>query len=249
MKGKEGMAANNNKETERQENDSVFYSVVTAKSDDRLSAAGMHSVEDRDEATDAPALSDVTVDEVVRLSSAPALHQDGAHRARVQRDHLTVFAANCAELGGAVPVADGHEVAAGHDVDEPARVLKQLGDDRGDGGDATLLAEGLADGGEELERLRGVDGEVAAVGHDGAAAPLAGDEEAAAAQDARYLREKGAVVANLRSTSVSARLERCRMEGHTARLIMRAWTKSMLAESKRKDSLMSCISNWTLGGG
>ena len=67
-----------------------------------------------------------------------------------------------------------------------------------DGRDAAAVAQRRAHGPEELGGGRRVDVDVAPVEHGGAAGPLVRDEEAARAQDARYLREKPAIVTDLR---------------------------------------------------
>ena len=163
-----------------------------------LPAACVHGVVQQTQARDAPRLADVALNEGVRLCRPGALDQDSAHGPRVQFDHVAVLTAELTQPGVGVPAADGHEERAGRDVREAARVEEELGDLVRDGRDAAAVAQRRAHRPEELGGGRRVHVDVAPVEHGGAAGPLVRDEEAARAQDARYLREKPAIVTDLR---------------------------------------------------
>ena len=167
-----------------------------------LGAAGMDGEARREQAANLPGFLDVAVDELVGLRRVATLQEDRAHRPRVHGDHLAVLVSKVAQGGFGVPVADRHVELPDVDVGEGARRLEEVGDALRDGVDAVPVAERVAHGREEGVGARRAGLDVPAVDEGGPAAPFARDEEATTAQHARYLREKGSVVADLGSTRV-----------------------------------------------
>ena len=167
-----------------------------------LRAAGMDGEARRKQPPNLPGLLDVAVHESVGLRRVAALQEDRAHRPRVHGDHLAVLVAEVAQGGFGVPVADRHAELADVDVSEGARRLEKVRNTLRDGVDAVSVTEGVAHCREEGVGARRAGRDVPAVDEGGPAAPFARDEEATTAQHARYLREKGSVVADLGSTRV-----------------------------------------------
>ena len=169
----------------------------------------------------------------------PTFNQQRAHRPRVCGDHFTILPPERAHRGVGVPLADRHEVLAHDDVREPARLREKLRDVRRDGLNTAPLPQRIANGSKERVRARGVRRDVAAVRERRPPPPLARHEQPAAAQEARYLRKKRPIVADLRSTRVRQRATKV---GGTKELSeSRMSGDAIIAEEKDGTSLMLAI--------